>query len=100
MPEPVPLRGMAESALLLLYTYVDDMLERRGPHREEHLSRIAAERDAGHLVVAGAIGDPPTGAAIGFRGVDRAHVERFVAGDPYVRAGLVREWRVEPWALV
>lgn len=27
---------------LLLYTYVDDMLERRGPHRDEHLARIRA----------------------------------------------------------
>ncbi len=87
-------------AFLLLYTYVEDILERRAPHREEHLARIAAEREAGHLLVAGAIGDPPSGAAIGLRDVSRDYVERFVAGDPYVTAGLVTGWRIEPWAVV
>ena len=32
---------------LLLYTYVEDMSERRGPYREAHLDRIRAGRDAG-----------------------------------------------------
>jgi uncharacterized protein YciI len=84
---------------LLLYEYVPDMAERRGPHRGPHLERIAAEREAGHIGAAGAF-DPPTGAAIVFTGVDRQHVEAFVAADPYHLAGLISAWRVERWKLV
>lgn len=87
-------------AFLLLYTYVEDVLERRAPHREAHLARLAAEREAGRLLIAGAYGDPPSGAAIGFRGASREQVEEFVAADPYVTAGLVTSWRIEPWTLV
>jgi uncharacterized protein YciI len=88
-----------EAHHLLLYTYVEDMADRRGPHREAHLERIAAEREAGRIAFAGAF-DPPTGAAIVFQGVQRDHVERFVAADPYVVAGLVTAWLVERWNLV
>jgi uncharacterized protein YciI len=95
-------RSCAEDDMhhLLLYEYVDGMAERRGPYREEHLERILAEREAGHVVMAGALGDPPTGAAIVFKDVDYAGVEEFVAGDPYVRANLVRTHRIEVWTLV
>ena len=84
---------------LLLYTYVRDMAERREPHREAHRARIAAEREAGRITAAGAF-DPPSGGALVFEGVDRAHVEAFVAGDPYVEAGLITESRVERWNLL
>jgi uncharacterized protein YciI len=90
----------ADSHHLLLYEYVEDILERRGPHREGHLGRIRAEKEAGRVTLAGALGNPPTGAAIVFSGVDRDAIEAFVGGDPYVRAGLVRSWRIEPWNLV
>jgi uncharacterized protein YciI len=86
--------------LLLFYDYVPDMLARRGPHREAHLARIGAEWSAGRIVMAGAVGDPPHGAAIVFEGVDRDAVEAFARTDPYVEAGLVTGWRVEPWTLV
>ena len=85
---------------LLLYDYVEDIAERRAPHREGHLAAIRAEKDAGRVVMAGALGNPPVAGAIAFRGVDRDHIETFVNQDPYVRAGLVRSWRVEPWNLV
>jgi uncharacterized protein YciI len=85
---------------LLLYEYVEDMAERRGPHREAHLARIQAERDAGRIVMAGALGDPPRGGAIVFRGVQPAAIEEFVTGDPYVQGGLVTGYRVERWNLV
>ena len=84
---------------LLLYEYVEDMAQRRGPHREAHLEHVAAERDAGQINMAGAF-DPPTGAALGFADVDRDHVEAFVAADPYHQAGLITSWRIERWNLV
>lgn len=84
----------------MFYRYVEDILDRRAPHREAHLARIAAERDAGRVIMAGALGDPPRGAAIVFTDVEPEEIERFAEGDPYVRAGLVTERRIEPWNLV
>lgn len=85
---------------ILLYDYVEDMLERRGPYREAHLARIQAEREAGRIVMAGALGDPPHGAAIVFRGVEPDEIVAFARADPYVQAALVTAWRVELWKVV
>ena len=85
---------------VLFYRYVDDILERRAPHREAHLQRLEALRAADRLIVAGAFGDPPTGAVIGMRGLTREEVEAWADTDPYVTAGLVLERSVEPWKLV
>ncbi len=85
---------------LLLYDYVPDILERRGPHREAHLAAIRAAREAGQVTMAGPLGDPPTGAAIVFAGEDPGPAAEFARRDPYVSAGLVAHWHVEPWTLV
>jgi hypothetical protein len=85
---------------VLLYKYVADILERRSPYREAHLQRIQALRAADRLIVAGAVGDPPSGAVIGFKGLTKEEVEAWADTDPYVTAGLVVERSVEPWKLV
>ena len=85
---------------ILFYDYVENMSERRGPYRDAHLERIGVERDAGRVLMAGALGDPPHGAAIVFRDVDPAEIESFAAADPYVEAGLVTARRIEAWKLV
>jgi uncharacterized protein YciI len=85
---------------LLLYEYVEDMLERRTPYREAHLARVQAQREAGTIVMAGALGDPPHGGAIVFRGLDEEAIEAWAAADPYVQAGLVPARRVELWKVV
>jgi uncharacterized protein len=85
---------------LLLYEYVENMVQRRGPYREAHLARIREQRDAGRIVMAGALGDPPVGGAIVFRGAAPAEIEAFVHADPYVEAGLVDSWRVQRWNIV
>jgi uncharacterized protein YciI len=85
---------------LLLYVYVEDIAERRGPHREEHLRRIRSEKDAGRILMAGAIGDPINGGAMAWSGASPGEIEAFVRGDPYQAAGLIRSYRIEPWNLV
>lgn len=85
---------------ILFYDYVDDILERRGPYREAHLERIRAARERQELVMAGALGDPPHGGALVFRGIAAAQIEAFAREDPYTQAGLVRDWRIERWHLV
>jgi uncharacterized protein YciI len=85
---------------LLLYAYPGDIAERRGPHREEHLRRIRVERDAGRILMAGAYGDPISGGAIVWKGATPDEIEAFVQGDPYLEAGLIVSYRIEPWNLV
>jgi uncharacterized protein YciI len=85
---------------LLLYDYVPDMAERRGPHREAHLAHIHAQKEAGRVLMAGALGDPPGAGAFVFRDTPVAEIEAFVADDPYMQAGLISSWTVQPWNLV
>jgi uncharacterized protein YciI len=89
-----------EPLQLLHYDYVEDVVERRGPHRSDHLALVARWHDDGRIVMAGAVGDPPHGALFVLRASDPAAAEAFMAEDPYVAAGLVRDWRVEPWNVV
>jgi uncharacterized protein len=84
---------------ILIYSYVPDMATRREEYRSAHLQRIIAQRDVGHIFLAGGF-DPPTGGAIVFRGVEREHVEAFVAADPYYLNGLVTDFRIEHWNLI
>ena len=90
---------MAVALQSLTYEYVPDILERRDEHREAHLGRIQEWTERGELVIAGAVGDPPHGAFFGFA-AEPGRVEEFVAGDPYVIAGLVVAHRIEPWTVV
>jgi uncharacterized protein YciI len=89
-----------ETHTLLLYEYVDDIIERRGPYRDAHLALLQQMKDAGTVVMAGALGDPVTGAAIVFSACDPAEVGEYVLRDPYVVNGLVTEWKALPWNVV
>ena len=68
---------------LLLYDYVADVAERRAPHRAAHLERIRFEQEAGRVIMAGALGDPPSGGAFVFRDTPPEVIEAFVRDDPY-----------------
>jgi uncharacterized protein YciI len=85
---------------ILFYEYVKDIVERRAPHRDAHLQHIATGKDAGRIVMAGALGNPPHGAAFVFADVKAEAIESFARADPYVRAGLVTARRIEPWNVV
>jgi uncharacterized protein YciI len=85
---------------LLLYDYVPDILERRGPHRAAHIAHARAAVDRGELVLGGALANPPDGAVLLFRGDSPDAAERFAQVDPYVLNGLVTGWRVREWTTV
>jgi uncharacterized protein YciI len=91
---------MAASHFLLLYDYPDDVLERRAPHRDEHLELVRQWKEDGRLLLAGAIGDPVSGGALAFRVEDEADIDDFMNADPYVREGVIVGHRVEPWKVV
>jgi uncharacterized protein YciI len=84
----------------LFYDYVDNVIERRAPHRPAHLELYRRWREEEKLVMGGALGDPPHGALIVFDVQSAADVEEFAAADPYVTNGIVLERHVEPWAVV
>ena len=84
----------------LMYDVVDDMVNRRAPYRPAHLDCLRDAKARGDLVMAGAIGDPVSGALIVFRGESPDIAATFAEADPYVRHGLVTKWRVIPWHVV
>jgi uncharacterized protein YciI len=84
---------------LLTYEYVPDVVERRKPHREAHLAHVRRWSDERSLVLAGATGDPPSGALFVFEG-EPAEVEEFVVADPYREGGLIAASSIEPWTVV
>ena len=93
VPQPSP------RLFAVLATYVPDALERRAPHRAAHLAYAWSLVDRGILFMAGAFADPVDQALLIYRAHSREEVERYLADDPYVRAGLwphilIREWTV------
>jgi uncharacterized protein YciI len=85
---------------LLFYDVVDDYPTRRQAHRAAHLAHARAYVERGELVLGGALADPVDAAVLLFQGESPGAAERFAADDPYVRHGLVRQWRVRPWTTV
>ncbi len=86
--------------LILFYDYVADIMERRGEHRPAHLAHVGKYKQDDRVVAGGALGDPPTGAAIVFRTESEDEVAAFVQADPYFTADLITSWRVVPWTVV
>ena len=89
---------MAQHLKLLFYDYVENIVERRAPHRPAHLALIEEWVADGRVVAGGATGDPPDGALIVFS--ESGDPQEWVRIDPYVIEGLVTSWRVEPWTVV
>jgi uncharacterized protein len=85
---------------LLEYVLVDDYLARRAAFRETHLALAREANRRGHLVLAGAVAEPPDRAVLIWRTDDRSVVQRFADDDPYVRHGLVTSWTIRPWTVV
>ncbi len=85
---------------LLFYKTVDNYEERRAPYREQHLAHAKAAYERGEIVMAGPLTDPVDGAVLICKGDSPAVAEEFARQDPYVKAGLITEWRVRSWKVV
>lgn len=85
---------------LLIYDLVDDYVARRGEYRDAHLALAWAAADRGELVLAGALDEPIDTAVLFFEGDGPDAAQAFAEADPYVKAGLVKAWRVRPWKTV
>ncbi len=85
---------------ILFYDLAADYLDRRARFRNEHL-RLAWEAQAcDELILASALTDPADSAVLLFQCDSSEIVERFAAGDPYVKHDLVTGYRVRPWTTV
>ncbi|MEM9794922.1 MAG: YciI family protein [Pseudomonadota bacterium] len=81
----------------LICTDKPDHLHVRTENREAHLAHLKADPCA---VQAGPFLDAAgnmSGSLILFATEDRAHVEAFAANDPYAKAGLFADVRIEAW---
>ena len=83
----------------LFYKTIDNYVELRKPFRSEHLSLASKYTEDKKLVLGGAF-DPADEALLIFQVENEADVEAFVAQDPYVLNGLVREWKIRKWTAV
>ena len=85
---------------LLLYDVVHDYVERRAQFRSEHLALASESHARGELLLGGALADPVDGAVLVFRASSAEVVRAFVEADPYVRNGLVSDWKIREWTVV
>lgn len=83
---------------VLNYRFVENMIERRQPHRAEHL-KVCKQYEKKGLMLGGAF-NPPEGGMLVFRTEDKALVEEFVREDPYVTQGLVTWSDIKEWNVV
>lgn len=85
---------------LLFYDVSSDYLERRAEFRAEHLTLAWQAQARGELILGGALADPVDASVLLFKGESDDAARRFAAADPYVKNGLVTNWRVRPWTTV
>ena len=85
---------------LLHYDYVANIVERREPFRPGHLGLAKAFEEQGKIILAGATGNPVTGATFAFQVDSIDEIQDFIDRDPYVANNLVTSWRIEPWTVV
>ncbi|CAI5729227.1 unnamed protein product [Hyaloperonospora brassicae] len=85
---------------ILQYAYVDDMADRRGPFRAEHLERAGKAKQDGHVVMGGALVKPLDAGVFVFNVADTAVIDAFVANDPYVVNKLVTSHSIREWMVV
>lgn len=85
---------------LLIYDVVPDFVAKRAQFRDEHLAYAWQAADAGDLELGGALEEPTEQAFLLFRSSTPDSALRFAQSDPYVRAGLVKHWRVKQWHTV
>lgn len=97
--DPPPAVPVPTKCLLLHYAYVEDILEKRGPHRAGHLGHWKALADKGQLLLGGAL-DPPEGAYLVIRDLSRQDVESLVSTDPYFTNDLVPSYAISEWNVV
>jgi hypothetical protein len=82
---------------ILRYDYASDVLERRGPYREQHLALAKRSCISGGPTASTKNPSVPTGALFIFP--DSLSAMSFANNDPYVSAGIVTGYSIEEWTV-
>ena len=82
---------------MLHYTFSQDAMAKREPHRALHLSLASQYKREGRLVMGGAMSDMSGGLAV-FR--SRQDAQDFADNDPYVKHGVVTQHNIQEWNVV
>ncbi|WP_368564482.1 YciI-like protein [Pseudoxanthomonas sp. UTMC 1351] len=85
---------------VMIYDCSPDYPTRRAEFRAEHLKLAWEAHARGELILAGAMDDPLDGALLLFQCDSPAIPEAFAKADPYVKNGLVTQWRIRTWHTV
>jgi uncharacterized protein len=85
---------------LLEYKYIENMIEKRAPHRSAHLEHADNFVKRNILIAGGAIVPEVDRGVLVFKADSAAVVEEFAKADPYVKQGLVTSYTVKEWMVV
>ncbi len=80
---------------VVFYESADDVLVKAPLHFPAHRARWQEFQAAGTLLMVGTFANPQEGAMGIF--TTREAAEEFVAGDPFVLNGVVRNWYIREW---
>lgn len=80
----------------MFYESAPYVATRAAPHFAAHVERLNEFHDRGVLLMVGTFGDPQNEGSMAVF-TTREAVEEFVAGDPFVRNGVVANWYVREW---
>ncbi|MCP9198778.1 YciI-like protein [Gramella sp. GC03-9] len=83
---------------ILFYDLADNYLEERGQYRAEHLGLAREAAEKGELILGGALDEPADQALLIFQ--TEAQATAFANNDPYVKNGLIKDWKVRKWNAV
>ena len=94
--------ALQATKFLLKYEYIPEVLEKRGPYREEHIALANQFIEEGSCLSGGPVGEVdmqvPKGALFVFK--DASSAQKYAEGDPYVANGIVTKYSIQEWNVV
>jgi uncharacterized protein YciI len=81
---------------VLLYESADDVAAKAPQHFPAHLARIKEFQSRGEILMVGTFADPQAHGAMGVFPT-RESVEAFVADDPFLINGVVKNYEIREW---
>jgi len=81
---------------VVLYTSSPDVLDRAPAHFPAHKARLDEYHARDELLMVGTFGDPQAEGSMAIF-ASREGAESFVAGDPFVREGVVARYEIREW---
>ena len=81
---------------VLFYESADDVLSKAPVHFAAHSARLDEFHARGELLMVGTFANPQEEGSMSIF-TTREAAEEFADGDPFVRNGVVRSWKIHAW---